>query len=790
MPLIKPYKKERFTADYWNSEITQSEERRKKFVEWGQESIRVYNTTHDLHDVQRKLNAWWYCVNMLLPAYFSSTPKAEILLRKRSGGTIYELTSVILERNVQYAMDEMFDFQQIGIDAALQFLLTGQAVLWARYESEIMETEEQFAILQTAEGFIDGAGNAYIGEVVPGQDGQMYGQGLYKKKNNEKAILDLVQYNDYNCSDARTADEIEWQSRRAYLSDHEATELFGADVAKKLDYSSFPETSKREKKRDVQVYEGKAELHEIWCEETGKVYWLQPKGGNSFLESGDVPIKYNDFYPCSVIRSSVDPDTVIPTSDYVHCRDQIIEVERLTTRIHAVTQAIRTNSAYDASLGKDMEELIVGDLKMVPIKSWPSYKARGGLGAGIETLNIDPYIKALDVLTTKRTEALQGLYETLKVSDLLRGASDPTKTATANRLEAQWSSLGLIVRQNQFAKFIGKAVEKLGIIIASQFDPEHLMTIADADGYLAQLLPDPNSISQAKMQISEILKSETDVCYRIQIATDSLVALDERQERQDGADLMNSAGQFFSQMNQLIEQYPPLAQFAVHLFENMMRRYRGGKELEPLFSKAIMDIGTLAQQKMQQANQQPPDPTTVAAQAQIQVAQIQAQSTEARAQSELQKAQMDVQLRAQELQLEQQVKIKELEFEQKKIELEFMKLEHLQNQSMADATLRDKEINAKGASDIMKNDLQTKIADMQHFVNQQKLSIEKLTAQIHAMEKMNEERRLNQVELGSAKAANMPLPPIHINVDAKQSGKKRQKIIKNATGYDVLSEDI
>jgi len=111
-PLIELY-----TGPYWKSQITLAEERRKKFIEAAEESIRVYNAQKDvgiLRDTERRLNVWWYCVNTLLPAYYSSTPKAEVMLRKRSGGVMHEASAVILERNIQYQMDMSFNFDQVG----------------------------------------------------------------------------------------------------------------------------------------------------------------------------------------------------------------------------------------------------------------------------------------------------------------------------------------------------------------------------------------------------------------------------------------------------------------------------------------------------------------------------------------------------------------------------------------------------------------------------------------------------------------------------------------------------
>ena len=142
-----------------------------------------------------------------------------------------------------------------------------------------------------------------------------------------------------------------------------------------------------------------------------------------------------------MISQNVSPETTIPISDFTEAKDQILEVERLTTRVHAITQAIRPNYGYDASIGEKVEELMTGDLKGVPIK---------GLNTGervsdkLDFLPLDQFIKALQVVVQARREALNGLYETLKASDIMRGASDPMEQrrrssfATIGAHSASW----------------------------------------------------------------------------------------------------------------------------------------------------------------------------------------------------------------------------------------------------------------------------------------------------------------------------------------------------------------
>lgn len=812
---------QKYSPRWWRSQITQAEERRKKFIEAAEESIRVYNAQKQvgiLNDAERRLNVWWYCTNTLLPAYYSSTPKAEVNLRKRTGGIPHEFGAVILERNTQYAMDTHFDFDKVGYQAALQFLLTGQAVLWARYVPKFQTVFQEIAVFQGPDGsYTDAEGKPYEGDTSNLRSGPgsiMLASIEVEQKIDEKAVIEIVQYNDYLCSDARTEAEIEWQARRAFLDRDQAETLFGKEVAAQLQYDSFPEVIKKDIARRDDKYEGKAELYEIWCEATNKVYWLQKGGEKNLIETTEPPIKFDKFYPCTVIRQSADPDSIIPVSDYSHVKDQILEVERLTTRIHAVLQAIRTNQLYDASLGNQVEQLFTGDLKVIPVINWPSYKQRGGLAAGIEGLNIEPYIQALGVLQQAREQALQQLYETLKVSDLLRGTSEQYKSATANRLENQWSSLGLIVRQNMFSKFVSDAIANLGTIIAEQFDEDRIMDIGDADTLIGESLtvpplpPVPNlgmegqegvaegespesmdmpemgmeedtSMAQGMMpmpmmappppptieqqiesmekQIMDIFRDSKLRCYRIQIASDSMVAIDQAQQQQEGQALIATAGQFFDQMRGLVDQYPPLVEFSISLFQNMIKRFKGGKELDGIFTKALQQIGEIAKAKEEAAKQPPPpDPTMQEVQGRLQIAQIEAQARLQQAQMEANdravRSQIEIQnqqLKAQRDQLDAQISVQKQQADEyfKQQELALAQQELQVKQSAVQVDMLKVQSQAQSESD--KALIKQEASQMQSIIEIQKLELEQMRMRLSESEKLMEERRLaseNQLE--------------------------------------------
>jgi len=496
----EPTKSSKYDSAYWGQEIQNSIKRHEKhFYREAEQSIKVYNTRDTFEGLARRVNIWKYIVNTLLPAYYSSTPRAEVNLRKYAGSENLDLAAVLLERNTQYCMDLDFNFDFVGYSAALSVLLTGRSVLWAEYDCTFGEPKD---VPLTA-----GKGGLYLpdGKLYEGDPKEVETNGKnfsYKLDTieSEKAVLKFVAYNNYLNSDAQNENEVEWRAKRGYLTREEAEDLFGKETANKLKYDAYPSFQQDSKPNDQDrnPQNGKADIWEVWDEENGKQIFIQSRGKSSVVESGPVPIKYPGFYPCSVLAQCVDPESTIPVSDFASSKDQILEVERLAERKHGLIQAIRANGIYNPTLGDVMQDMFKGDLQMRPVKQWERTRAAGGLSGGTEYLNVEPYVNALQVISEQLEAAKQSLFQTLKISDLMQGISNPTKTATANRFENAWSSMGLIVKQNQFTNHVGEGIEKLGTVIATCLSPQTILERGSARELFEPLVQAP--LSQSPMQ--------------------------------------------------------------------------------------------------------------------------------------------------------------------------------------------------------------------------------------------------------------------------------------------------
>lgn len=651
-------KLDKYTYKYWCDELRRSKEERSQLLEIGARSIKVYKKEHKLDDCERQMSIWWSLVNTLIPAYFSRIPKVDVELRKKRGNNESRLAGLVWESGTQYAIEEHFDFESIAYQSVLQFILVGQGILWARYEAQFEPKSYEYALIKNEDGTYNDEKGKYEGDAeITEKDGRPYASEVINTKTGEKAILDSIHFKDYRESVSRCPEEISWKARRSYLSREDANKLFDEDDAKLFNYNSYPEDKSKDK-NEKQDFEGKAEIWEIWCKETDKVYHLHQGGKEQFLKESAVPVKYNGFWPCVIINANTEPDSTTPFSDYKECEDLILEVERLTTRIHATIQAIKANFLYDAILGDKVEQLLEGDLKGIPVSQSAS---SDGIAGSIEFLDIDPYIKSLQILITSRSEALAKLYEATAASDLIRGQTVALKTATANQLESNYASLRFSVRREQVAKFLTGGIKKIGEIIATKFEDQTIYEMSHGEE-LSMQIPDPQPPMPMEGQppmapippfekfklLLGVLRDDTLRNYKLDIESDSIVELDQRADRAERVDAMTSAGAFLNQLEPLIQKAPAAAQYAKAMMRFVLRSYKAGKEIEGEISGALDAMI----QQMQNAQQNQQDPKAAENAAKMQIAQMQNQIDQQKLQLEMTLAQLKAQSEGQRLQME------------------------------------------------------------------------------------------------------------------------------------------
>jgi len=226
--------------------------------------------------------------------------------------------------------------------------------------------------------------------------------------------------------------------------------------------------------------------------------------------------------------------------------------------------------------------------------------------------------------------------------------------------------------QESVALFASELLRLKAQIICSKFQPETILRLAAAE-----------QMSQADQQMIpqalQLMKDKPLRSFRIQVAADSLVQLDENQNKQDRMEFMTAFSNLMREMVPATQQVPELTPMLMEVVKYAV----GGFKQAQVIEGTIDLVAKQLESKAANAAQNPqPNPEMIKAQALQQSAQMKVQadtqSQQARAQADMQiehmKMQMEAQLETQRQQHDAQFKMQELaakeQFDRWKTELD------------------------------------------------------------------------------------------------------------------------
>jgi len=623
-----------------------------------------------------KFNILWSNVQTLVPAVYARMPKASVSRRFSDNDPVGRVAALLVERALDYEIEHYSDFRSSMKNAVEDRFLGGRGTAWVRYEPHIRKQDVPEDGYQITEDIEQGESAEGANEAA------LYPQDLTATPQEptdvpeeieyECSPADYVHWKDFGHSSARTWEEVTCVWRWVYMTKDALTERFGEDVAKKIPFDTSPETLT--KMGQASKTNDRAKICELWDKETQKVYWLSENYAD-VIDERDDPLGLENFFPCpKPLFATTTSDTLIPVPDFVLYQDQANELDILTDRIDGLVKALRVRGVYDASQPALQRLLTEGDNNtLIPVDKWMAFSEKGGLKGAIDLLPIDTLAAVLIQCYQAQSQIKGQIYEITGISDIIRGQTAASETATAQQIKGQYAGLRLRAMQDGVAMFASELLRMKAQIICTKFQPQ---TILEYAGAAQMSQADQQMIPQAL----QLLQNSPLRAFRIEVAADSLVQLDETQTKQDRMDFLNAFSNFLREALPMGQQAPQM----VPMIMEMMRFGVGG------FKQAAAIEGTIdvALQQFEQgalkAQQQPPQPSPEqikmqaeqqAAQAQIQAdMQIEQMRAQTNMQIEQMKAQAAGQIELQKQQYEGQIKLQELaakdQFEKFKAELD------------------------------------------------------------------------------------------------------------------------
>jgi hypothetical protein len=564
-------------AQRWSTEIEASRQELTKFHEDAERINKRYlDKRDDWGKDESRVNLFWSTMKVLLSLLYARPPKADVSRAFQDfDDDQARVAGVMLQRILNRGFDDNVSQWDAAVRQGIEdWLVVGMGQIWLRYEVETAE------------------------EIMPAQYDPLTGQEItpetvYERIVREDAPVDYVHWKDFFWSPARTWPEVRWVARRVYMTKDQLKERFGEEIARVIPLK----TPARDKGADSQPqYDpwNKAEVFEVWCKENGKVYWYA-KGADVILDVKDDPLQLDGFYPCpKPLMANLTSSNLMPRADYIFAQDQFNELDEINTRITWLTRAAKVVGVYDkAADGIQRMFQQASENQLIPVDNWAMFAESGGIKGKVDWVPIEAVVNAIDRLRQYRSDKTMQIYEVLGISDVMRGTSKASETATAQQIKAQFGSTRVQLLQFYIADWISHALRIKAEIICKHWQPETIVARSNIDR-----TPDAPYAEQA----IALLKDESVAQYRITIEADSMAAMDWASERDAAVQFLQGLGAFISQVAPLTQTMPGSGAYFMKLMQWAVSKFRVSQEIESVLDQAIGQA--------QQAEQQPkqPDP--------------------------------------------------------------------------------------------------------------------------------------------------------------------------------------
>lgn len=672
-------------ARRWKKELELAKKREK---DWLTEAERIVKRYRGEEKKRNRFNVLWANTEILRPAIYNSRPNPDVRRRFRDADPLGKAVSQVLERSLEVFVDGDESDDALKNDV-LDGLLCGRGVSRIRYVPNIATAEP---VQQSTDGSSDDEDDG-----APRTTDQAEPD---EEVESESVCVEHVDWKDFRHGYGRVWPEVQWVSFRHMLARNEAEDKFGKEVLAMVQFT-VPETTDKEKPGEQTGETQKvAEFWEIWDKAGGRVFFTQEAVEELLFpeanEHGEPPLELDGFFPCPRPLQIVEnTSSLLPTPIFRLYEDQANQIDKISGRIDKIVNTMRLRGIYDARLTEMADLLSSDDNEMVPVQNAQQW-GEGGLDKAVSWVPVEKNAEILTALYEARDRQKAIIDELLGISDIIRGATDPNETATAQNLKSNYGSVRLQRMQKEVQRYARDLLRIAASAMGQKFSPETFTAMTELNfptaqqkallqqqvqqqQMQAQMPPQPGMpppppgppIDPAMLQmptwedIIGVMRSSKRQQYRIDVETDSTIAGTLSSDMAGLSQVLQSISQTLTGLAPLVQDGALPVDAAKEIVMSVIRRARMGMAVEDAFDKM-------------QAPKPPPDPNAGKAQAaisqvqekakaDIQVAKIKAQ-LDAHVADVEQKAQ--AQQNAQEQALEAQRSNNDQHFEMMKAKLD------------------------------------------------------------------------------------------------------------------------
>ena len=320
----------------------------------------------------------------------------------------------------------------------------------------------------------------------------LFGRGVvwarYETYEKGEELKECVRYEwvhrkDFLHEPARIWSEVGWVCRGTWLTKEQGQKRFGEGWGDDITYEEAKDTAS-----DYNV-EKKARVWEMWHKGKDLVIWLHPNS-KQVLDINAPHLSLEGFFPCPrPAFGTLEDDSLVPVPDALEYKDQLEEINELTSRISSLSEALRLVVIYPAGaegVGEAVEAAIAqtdNRRTWVPVAGLGNLAMQTGgkLSDAIWEMPVDRVAATITQLIALRRELISDVYQISGISDIMRGESEASETLGAQQLKSQYGSIRIKDRQSEMVRLCDAILNLAGEIMSENFAPQTMISLSQTD---------------------------------------------------------------------------------------------------------------------------------------------------------------------------------------------------------------------------------------------------------------------------------------------------------------------
>jgi hypothetical protein len=548
---------------------------------------------------------YWQVVAVEHSGVYSNQPVPDVRPRNEPNHPVMKDVARIIERGLNFCIDQP-SFDETMHRSVDDYLAMGLGIPRVKVDSIINTNYHTVPVYKEVIVGFDAVG-------MPINQTQQVGEEIQEEETigDQYVRWEYVPWDCFGWEPGNNWKATEWVYYRHCMTQDQIIERFGRPVSASRKDRESGDDSWRKKTFDI---------YEIWCKKKKEVIFLA-KGENEPLEVIPDPMELVNFFPSpQAMMMNLPSDKLVPQADYDYIESYDVEINRLQERRMGLLEQLRAAGAVDQGLPELAEMFENEDGEYTQIQNLMGRLSQaGGPDNAIYHLPLQEKAVVLQQLTEQIQFIRAQVDEVLGISDIVRGVTAASETATAQEIKGRWVGVRLTRKRECVQYTVRDMLRITAQLLASHITPANLQRMTQM---------------QITDQMVQILNDDILMEFAVDIELDSTVAKDEQREMETKQDMLNGVAQYSQSVLPMVAQNMMPAGVASAILRSALAPYaKYDRNLDQEMSQLPQTMEQLQNlnQQLQQAQQGQQQAQQQAQQWQMVAEQLQQQATAASA---------------------------------------------------------------------------------------------------------------------------------------------------------------